>query len=157
MINVRNVAIFIGTVSFFTFVGLFGQLPALRRTPIGWLQRALCIHIPRTLRRIDDNLTGGEVSRHGSALGHYLFYRKNPVVLVGSQSSARPYLLIEGRSCISYCLLAQQCYFCHKLLQSCHSHSLCQFQYCYSCLISSPTCVQRIQATTLQQATMPHA
>jgi palmitoyltransferase len=78
----RNLAIGILTISFFTFVAFFGSLPALRRTPIGWLQRALCVHAPNGLRRVDKVLTGGKVARRCTYLGQYLFYERNPVVLV---------------------------------------------------------------------------
>jgi palmitoyltransferase ZDHHC4 len=79
----RNLAIAVGLISFFTFIALFGQLPALRRTPIGWLQRLLCLHIPNGLRYIDHLTTGGRITSKSRRLGQYLFYEQNPVVLVG--------------------------------------------------------------------------
>lgn len=79
---IRNIVIAVSAISFLTFVALFGQLPALRRTPIGWLHRLLRHHIPHFLARIDDHVTGGKISVAGRRLGSYLFYKKNPVVLV---------------------------------------------------------------------------
>lgn len=79
----RTVLIWILIVSLVTFIALFGQLPALRKTPIGLLQRILCIHLPKGFRSIDTSLTGGEVTRRSQSFGHYLFYQKNPIVLVG--------------------------------------------------------------------------
>ncbi|QIX02332.1 hypothetical protein AMS68_007849 [Peltaster fructicola] len=78
----RNVIIAIAAISFITFVALFGQLPALRKTPIGWLQRALCIYVPNRLHDVDRAVTGGRITQHGKSLGSYLFYEKNPIVLI---------------------------------------------------------------------------
>ncbi|KAK5124878.1 hypothetical protein LTR85_001068 [Meristemomyces frigidus] len=78
----KNIAIGILTLSLLTFIALFGQLPALRKTPIGWLQRALCLHLPNGLRAIDGRATGGRITSHSKRLGRYLFYEQNPVVLI---------------------------------------------------------------------------
>ena len=78
---VRKILIGILVISLITFIALFGQLPALRRTPIGWLQRALCLHLPNTLKALDRRTTGGRLSAKGKKLGHYLFFQKNPIVL----------------------------------------------------------------------------
>lgn len=78
----RNIALVVLTISFFTFVAFFGRLPALRKTPIGWLYRLLCWQIPRVLGAVDATLTGGRIARKSQRVGNYLFYEKNPVVLV---------------------------------------------------------------------------
>ncbi|EME49691.1 hypothetical protein DOTSEDRAFT_40850 [Dothistroma septosporum NZE10] len=78
----RNIAIAVFVVSLVTFVALFGRLPALRRTPIGWLQRLLCLHLPHGFRSVDRSLTGGQITHRSRRLGQYLFYEKNPVVLI---------------------------------------------------------------------------
>jgi hypothetical protein len=80
----RNVFIGVLVISLITFITLFGRLPALRKTPIGWLQRVLCLHLPNTLKALDRHATGGKLSVKGKKLGHYLFYQKNPIVLVSS-------------------------------------------------------------------------
>lgn len=82
MAVLRNIALTVLTISFFTFVAFFGRLPALRKTPIGWLYRLLCWHIPRGLGKLDASFTGGRIARKSQRLGNYLFYEKNPVVLV---------------------------------------------------------------------------
>lgn len=69
-------------ISFFTFVALFGRLPGLRKTPIGWLYRALCLQIPRELRQLDAKVTGGVLTAKSRRLGRYVFYENNPIVLV---------------------------------------------------------------------------
>ncbi len=79
-----NIAIVVAAISFLTFVALFGQLPVLRKTPIGWLQRALCLHAPRGLRALDRVTTGGRITIKSKRLGRYLFYEKNPIVIVGA-------------------------------------------------------------------------
>jgi hypothetical protein len=82
MAVIRKILIGILVISLMTFVALFGQLPQLRKTPIGWLQRALCLHIPNTIKAIDRKTTGGKLSSKGRKLGQYLFFQKNPIVLV---------------------------------------------------------------------------
>lgn len=78
----QNLIIGVIAISFITFVALFGQIPAFRKTPIGWLQRILCLHLPNGLRAADRITTGGVVMAKSERLGTYLFYEKNPVVLV---------------------------------------------------------------------------
>lgn len=78
----KKVLIAILVLSLLTFIVLFGQLPALRKTPIGWLQRALSVRLPNGLRFLDQKLTGGRVTGRAQRLSHYLLYEKNPIVLV---------------------------------------------------------------------------
>ncbi|KAK5136748.1 hypothetical protein LTR08_002044 [Meristemomyces frigidus] len=78
----KNIAIAVLALSLFTFVVLFGQLPALRKTPLGTLQRALCLHLPNGLRSVDSRVTGGNITSKSRRLGQYLFYEQNPVVLI---------------------------------------------------------------------------
>jgi hypothetical protein len=79
---IRKVLIGVLVISLITFVALFGQLPQLRKTPIGWLQRALCLHLPNAIKAVDRKTTGGRLSARGKKLGQYLFFQKNPIVLV---------------------------------------------------------------------------
>ncbi|KAK3073645.1 palmitoyltransferase swf1 [Teratosphaeriaceae sp. CCFEE 6253] len=78
----RNVVVAILALSLLTFIALFGQLPALRKTPIGWLRRALCLHLPNGLRYVDQQATGGRLTTKSKRLARYLFYEQNPVVLI---------------------------------------------------------------------------
>ena len=104
-----NIVIAVAALSFITFVALFGQLPALRRTPIGWLQRVLCLHIPNGLKAVDRHLTGGHITTKSVRLGHYLFTEKNAVVLVRysikspvpptSDCALDPLLTVDDRKC----------------------------------------------------------
>ena len=87
MTILRNIAIAVLAISLLTFVALFGRLPALRRTPIGWLQRVLCLYIPNSLRRLDNNVTNGQMIQISQSWVHYLFYQRNPIVLVGEAQS----------------------------------------------------------------------
>ncbi|GAB7349410.1 hypothetical protein MBLNU459_g8527t1 [Dothideomycetes sp. NU459] len=82
MIAFRNTVIAVVVISFFTFVALFGRLPALRKTPIGFLQRLLCIHIPRGFRSLDGNITGGRLTTSLAHLTNYMLYKNNPIVLI---------------------------------------------------------------------------
>jgi len=77
-----NITLGIFAISFITFVALFGRLPALRRTPIGFLARLLCDYIPSRIYRLDHRLTGGWLARSLGALNDYLFYKGNPLVLI---------------------------------------------------------------------------
>ncbi|GAB1734580.1 hypothetical protein NU195Hw_g8222t1 [Hortaea werneckii] len=78
----KKVLVGILLVSLITFIALFGRLPALRRTPIGWLYRVLCLHGPNALKTIDRRATGGRVTSRSKSLFHYLFYQKHPIVLI---------------------------------------------------------------------------
>lgn len=80
----KKVLVGILLISLVTFIALFGRLPALRRTPIGWLYRVLCLHGPNALKAIDRCTTGGRVTSRGKSLFHYLFYQKHPIILVGN-------------------------------------------------------------------------
>ncbi|KAK4580126.1 palmitoyltransferase swf1 [Recurvomyces mirabilis] len=82
MTALKNILIAILVLSLLTFVVLFGQLPALRRTPIGWLQRLLCLRLPNGLRKVDRRLTDGRLTAGSTRFATWLFYEKNPVVLI---------------------------------------------------------------------------
>jgi len=69
-------------ISSFTFIALFGRLPAFRRTPIGFLARLFCDYIPRWLYRFDYRLFGGRNTRTLRSLANYLFFKRNPLVLL---------------------------------------------------------------------------
>jgi hypothetical protein len=82
MIAFRNTIILVVVVSLFTFIALFGRLPALRKTPIGFSHRLLCIYIPNGFRRVDNRYTGGRMTVTIARLTNYLFHQKNPLVLL---------------------------------------------------------------------------
>lgn len=87
MSKLKKVLAVILIVSVLTFIALFGRLPALRRTPIGWLYRALCLHLPRGLKTVDRRATGGRVTLYSTSIFRYLFYTQNPVVIVRPSES----------------------------------------------------------------------
>lgn len=82
MIAFRNTIILVVVISLFTFIALFGRLPALRKTPIGFSHRLLCIYIPNGFRRFDTRYTGGRMNTNLARLSNYLFHQKNPLVLL---------------------------------------------------------------------------
>ncbi|KAG9513898.1 zf-DHHC-domain-containing protein, partial [Aureobasidium melanogenum] len=82
MIAFRNTIILVVVISLFTFIALFGRLPALRKTPIGFSHRLLCIYIPNAFRRFDTRYTGGRMNTNLARLTNYLFHQKNPLVLL---------------------------------------------------------------------------
>jgi palmitoyltransferase ZDHHC4 len=95
-----NVLIVVCLISFFIFIVIFGRLPGLRsvyvlprrdarelltsyrRTPIGFIDRLIWIHIPHILSQLDRRFTKGRITRSASPLGQYLVYKKHPIVLV---------------------------------------------------------------------------
>ena len=102
---IRNYALGILAISALTFIALFGRLPALRyvrnfgrdpfnlspcakspfncrRTPIGFLHRAIWIYIPNFFIRLDGRLTGGRFVGSVHRVGNYLVYERHPIVLV---------------------------------------------------------------------------
>src|SRR5690606_19542731 len=72
----------IGTISLLTFIALFGHVPSLRRTPIGYAHRLLLQHIPRWLVKLDRWVTNGTVTHSMSRLANHLMNDKHPTVLV---------------------------------------------------------------------------
>ncbi|KAK5002662.1 hypothetical protein LTR28_011135, partial [Elasticomyces elasticus] len=82
--SLRNIALAVLAISLITFVALFGRLPALRKTPVGGLQRLLCQRLPALLHALDVRISGGRMTAVCSRLVDYLLYKKNPVVLVSS-------------------------------------------------------------------------
>ncbi|KAL3412098.1 spinocerebellar ataxia type 10 protein domain protein [Aspergillus fumigatus] len=78
----RTVAIAILGVSAFTFVALFGRIPALRKTPIGLLHRIICIHIPNVLLYFDSHLLGSRLSYCWNRTGTYVLHENHPLVLI---------------------------------------------------------------------------
>ncbi|PSK54785.1 Palmitoyltransferase swf1 [Elsinoe australis] len=78
----HKIALGVALISFFTFVVLFGRLPGLRKTPIGWLQTLLVDTIPRIFKNVDNQVTGGRSVRLLLQLRDYLFYTKNPIVMI---------------------------------------------------------------------------
>ncbi|RPB20917.1 zf-DHHC-domain-containing protein [Terfezia boudieri ATCC MYA-4762] len=72
----------IGGLSFLTLVALFGHIPQLRNTPVGWTQRFLLKTIPRWLYKLDYAITGGCCFSSASRFGSYLMNDKHPLVLI---------------------------------------------------------------------------
>ncbi|KAG6021120.1 hypothetical protein E4U41_002612 [Claviceps citrina] len=70
------------SVSFAVFVTFFGKLPALRRTPIGFLHRLIWIYIPNLLLSIDNKLTSGRISSSLSRFGRFLMHDRHPSILI---------------------------------------------------------------------------
>ncbi|KAG5981554.1 hypothetical protein E4U55_002835 [Claviceps digitariae] len=82
MISLEWAIIGVLSVSFAVFVTFFGKLPALRRTPIGFLHRLIWIHIPNTLLSIDNRLTSGRLSSSVSRFGHFLMHDRHPSIVI---------------------------------------------------------------------------
>ncbi|KAG8629324.1 hypothetical protein KVT40_003189 [Elsinoe batatas] len=78
----HQIAIGVGLLSFFTFVVLFGRLPGLRKTPIGFLQVFLVDYLPRVFNDVDHKITGGRFVRVLLQMRDYLFFKRNPIVMV---------------------------------------------------------------------------
>ncbi|KAG6002500.1 hypothetical protein E4U43_001105 [Claviceps pusilla] len=82
MISLKWAIIGVLSVSFAVFVTFFGKLPALRRTPIGFLHRLIWIHIPNALLSIDNKLTSGTLSSSVSRFGHFLMHDRHPSIVI---------------------------------------------------------------------------
>ncbi|KAF1922997.1 palmitoyltransferase swf1 [Didymella exigua CBS 183.55] len=78
----RTLVILALAVSFFTFVAFFGRLPALRNTPVGFLNRLFVRHLPAFVRRLDLALTNGRITSSSSRLAHHLMHDRHPVIVV---------------------------------------------------------------------------
>ncbi|KAK5005757.1 hypothetical protein LTR28_007319 [Elasticomyces elasticus] len=107
--SLRNIALAVLAISLITFVALFGRLPALRKTPVGGLQRLLCQRLPALLHALDVRITGGRMTAVCSRLVDYLLYKKNPVVLIiylGLLTSASLLFLYNASASLPPSLLA---------------------------------------------------
>ncbi|KAI1434721.1 zf-DHHC-domain-containing protein [Xylaria sp. CBS 124048] len=69
-------------ISFMTFVAFFGRIPALRRTPIAWLHRAIWVSIPNGVLALDQSLTGGRIITSLGKFGNYIWFGRHPTVLI---------------------------------------------------------------------------
>ncbi|KAI0518064.1 DHHC zinc finger protein [Xylaria bambusicola] len=79
---IAKVATVVLAISFMTFVAFFGRLPALRRTPIAWMYRALWVYMPNGVLALDQALTGGRIIASAGAFGHSVWYGRHPTVLI---------------------------------------------------------------------------
>ncbi|KAI1303996.1 DHHC zinc finger protein [Xylaria venustula] len=79
---VAKVAAIVLAISFMTFVAFFGRLPALRRTPIAWLHRAIWVYIPNGVLALDQALTGGRIIASAGTFGYNVWYGRHPTVLI---------------------------------------------------------------------------
>jgi palmitoyltransferase ZDHHC4 len=80
--TLSKIAAVVLAISFMTFVAFFGRLPALRRTPIAWMHRAIWVYIPNGVMALDRIVTGGRFSSSLGRFGRYMMYDKHPTVLV---------------------------------------------------------------------------
>ncbi|KAF3905275.1 hypothetical protein ABW21_db0206223 [Orbilia brochopaga] len=78
--GLRDILAGILALSFVVFVALFGHVPALRRTPIGWGYTLIWKTVPGWLTRVDMAVTGGLIVRSVKNLFNYLLYEKHPLI-----------------------------------------------------------------------------
>ncbi|EPS41121.1 hypothetical protein H072_5001 [Dactylellina haptotyla CBS 200.50] len=76
----REILIAILSLSFVVFVALFGHVPALRKTPIGWGHAFIWKTFPGWFTKMDIKLTGGLLVRSVKNLFNYLMYEKHPLI-----------------------------------------------------------------------------
>ncbi|KAI9836485.1 MAG: palmitoyltransferase swf1 [Thelocarpon superellum] len=81
MFELRTIVGGVATLSFLTFITLFGQVPALRNTPVGLLHRLIWVHVPQRVRHADACLTGGRLGPLCLGVGHHLMNEKHPLIL----------------------------------------------------------------------------
>ncbi|KAJ5328009.1 Zinc finger DHHC-type palmitoyltransferase [Penicillium brevicompactum] len=78
----RTVALVILAISLFTFIALFGRLPAFRKTPVAFLHRVLWVYLPNSIAVVDNRLCGGRVMRCWNRSGSYILKENHPLVLI---------------------------------------------------------------------------
>ncbi|KAJ5595104.1 uncharacterized protein N7459_001312 [Penicillium hispanicum] len=78
----RTVALVILGISIFTFIALFGRLPAFRKTPIALLHRVLWVYLPNGVAFVDSRLLGGRLVQAWSRSGSYILHENHPLVLI---------------------------------------------------------------------------
>ncbi|KAH9988232.1 zf-DHHC-domain-containing protein [Xylariaceae sp. FL0662B] len=77
-----QIALVVFAISFMTFVAFFGRLPALRRTPIAWIHRAIWVSIPSGILALDERLTSGRLTASLARFARAFMYDRHPTVLV---------------------------------------------------------------------------
>lgn len=70
------------TFSLFTFVVLFGHIPAVKNTPIGWLHYLLLTVLPAWLKVVDQSLSGGRISQYLVLKKKQVMNERHPSVLI---------------------------------------------------------------------------
>lgn len=70
------------TFSLLTFVVLFGHVPSLRRTPIGWAHYTLMTLAPRMLTMLDHWLSGGRISTYLLRKQTQAMNERHPTVVI---------------------------------------------------------------------------
>ncbi|KAJ5090013.1 hypothetical protein N7532_008697 [Penicillium argentinense] len=80
--SLRTIALAILAISAFTFIALFGRLPAFRKTPIALLHRAVWIYFPNGVAYLDSRLLGGRLVRTWNRSGSYILHENHPLVLI---------------------------------------------------------------------------
>ncbi|KAJ5596197.1 hypothetical protein N7450_002655 [Penicillium hetheringtonii] len=78
----RTIALAILAISAFTFIALFGRLPAFRKTPIAFLYRAVWVYFPNGIAYVDSRLFGGRLVRAWNQSGKYILHENHPLVLI---------------------------------------------------------------------------
>ncbi|KAF3184544.1 palmitoyltransferase swf1 [Orbilia oligospora] len=78
--GLRDILVAILSLSFVVFVALFGHVPALRKTPIGWGHHFIWKTLPRWFTTVDMKLTGGMMVRTVKGLFNYIMYDKHPLI-----------------------------------------------------------------------------
>ncbi|KAK6507895.1 palmitoyltransferase swf1 [Arthrobotrys musiformis] len=78
--GLRDILVAILSLSFLVFVALFGHVPALRKTPIGWGHHFMWKTLPRWFTTADMKLTGGMMVRSVKGLFNYVMYEKHPLI-----------------------------------------------------------------------------
>ncbi|KAJ9290604.1 hypothetical protein DTO021C3_1869 [Paecilomyces variotii] len=96
--TLRNVALIVLAISFATFVALFGRLPALKKTPIGFLYKIIWVYLPSGIAYVDSSLLGGRLLRFWRRSGRYLLRENHPLVLIFfiALLSGSEFLLLYG-------------------------------------------------------------
>lgn len=82
MVAFKLVLWLIAGFSTITFIVLFGHIPGLRRTPIGFLNRLVRVTLPRLLQGLDQGITGGWLTKNCTRSYRYLAYEAHPGVLI---------------------------------------------------------------------------
>ncbi|KAI5807378.1 DHHC palmitoyltransferase-domain-containing protein [Peziza echinospora] len=75
-------ALLVGGLSLAVFIALFGHMPRLRHTPVGWAHRFFLQLLPRWIYRLDVLVTGGCVISSLARCGSYLMNDKHPLIMV---------------------------------------------------------------------------
>ncbi|SPO02692.1 related to SWF1 Spore Wall Formation [Cephalotrichum gorgonifer] len=82
MSTLKTLVLVILAISILVFIIFFGRIPALRHTPIGFINRLIVARIPHAILALDKRLTRGRLSSSLRRFGSYIVNDRHPTIVI---------------------------------------------------------------------------